>query len=186
MNPENSKEPQIIITEGKNYTLLMVAVVILGLFIMFGYLYYSTVTTGQTSVVPVAVEIVPEETVPESIDIDQLMIEKLAEVDEGQGFVSIATSTAGDIYLTKVDTGQTLYHRTEGFCVDECLQNWVPYSTTTKTFEGDRLRSVLVNEEFNLHYLLLDADMLFTYTGDVEIGSTAGNGVDGVWTIARP
>jgi len=167
---------------------LIISSVILLLFIVFGYLYYSTVLTDSVTVDSPNDTLVTEENMaqPESVDINTLAAEKLIEVDEGQNFVGVATSTAGDIYLVKAETGQTLYQLTDGFCVDECQQAWTPYYSD-RSFEGSRLKSVLVNEEFDFHYVLLDDMMLFTYNEEEEdMGALGGNGVDGVWSLARP
>lgn len=204
MNPDKKVESQEIVPEQGKYNFLIIALAILALFVVCIFLYSSITKSGQSVSDPVEDLVGPEVVVNESNDMDRLIFKKLEEVDEGQGFVNIATSTAGDMYLTKAGLNQTLYHRKEGFCVDECLQTWEPYFTD-RSFEGNRIRSVLVNEEFGLHYVLLDDMMLFTYSGDKQdldtdgydteltINSgdkyeegTNGDGIDGIWTIARP
>ncbi|MCA9363335.1 hypothetical protein KC851_03370 [Candidatus Kaiserbacteria bacterium] len=106
------------------------------------------------------------------------------------GFVSTYTSEVGDVYFTDSTTGLTLYQKTEGFCLDSCLEVWVPYAIDEE-IKGERFKSVLVNEDHQLYYLLLDDKMLFTFygelgAGDLYPGDAKGDGYEGEWTIARP
>jgi predicted lipoprotein with Yx(FWY)xxD motif len=189
MNPDNLQEPQPVVTERTKPGLLIIALIILFVFIVFGFIYYSAViqtqTQTNTTLVP---ETVTEE--PDSVDLNQLAKERLEEVDQGQGLVDVYVRDDLEFFLT-TPAGATLYQRTEGFCEDECLNAWVPYSSS-EPFEGNRLRAVLVNEEYSLHYVLFDDKMLFTYFGedgeggDLRPGDTKGNGLDDVWTITRP
>jgi predicted lipoprotein with Yx(FWY)xxD motif len=170
-----------------NFTPLLICVVIAGLLAVTLYLYFqqlgdeTTVTTEDNG----SSEVVEDD--PDNqpvINLEALAAQRLEEIDQGQGLVDVVIRDNQELILTTPD-GRTLYQRTEGFCEGECLNTWLPYSST-EAFEGARLRSVLVNEEYNLHYVLLDNKMLFTYSGDLVMGSTTGNGLDGVWTLARP
>jgi hypothetical protein len=120
--------------------------------------------------------------------------ERLAEIDQGQGIVSLRVVEDQDMYLTTIpadvptilgSTERALYQKTDGFCEGECLDTWTPY-TTTASFIGDRLRTVLVDEASQLRYVLLDGKMLFTYTEDFAIEDTNGDQLNGEWELVRP
>jgi predicted lipoprotein with Yx(FWY)xxD motif len=128
--------------------------------------------------------VVPEMVLIEDVDLVALANEKEIEIG-AQGLVGIYVTEDQDIYLTHAQTGQTLYFKEEGFCVDGCREEWVPYAIESELV-SPRLQSYLVNEELGTYFVTLDGKLLFTYQGDRGRGESYGDGKDGEWQIARP
>jgi predicted lipoprotein with Yx(FWY)xxD motif len=170
--------------------LVVFAIITAGLFLLTIYMYLTNLAQTEPPVPEAEETEVATTTESEPVpNMEEVAAE--IETDFGNGqYVNVVVDQELGIYLSHLETDQTLYQRTSGLCEAECLEQWVPYSTSSE-FTTDRLRSVLVNEEQDLYYVLLDDRMLFTYFGDDDSsdlapGDTNGNGVDGVWELARP
>ncbi|GEM_PF-3356466 len=152
---------------------------------ILGFVSYQLIssTINNNQVVPQPDIEVPVEEDP--VDMAAIAAEKLTEIDQGQGVVSVVTIENKDMFLTTSE-GVWLYQKKEGFCEDECLNQWIPYEAS-EVFEGDRLSAVLVNEELDIYYVLLDNKMLFThFSGEYVEGEETSLAVDDEWEIVRP
>jgi hypothetical protein len=129
-------------------------------------------------------------------DTASTIAEHLKEIDQGQGIMDIRVTDDGALYLVTApdperfpsvlgNTERALYQKVDGFCQDDCLNTWAPY-TTKKSFTGNRLRTVRINETTQQHYVLLDGSMLFTYLDDFSPADINGDGFNGEWKLARP
>jgi predicted lipoprotein with Yx(FWY)xxD motif len=186
----NNHQTEVVIKEKFNYPVQSAVVIgtIFSLLAVFIYLYFFSAEKLHVDS--------PVENEAVVIDPSAELEKRKAEFAGDTYVVAVYDENIG-IYLTHRDNDQTLYQRTDGFCQEECLNDWVPYSIDREFTQG-RLRSVLVNEEYGLYYVLLDDKMLFTYNEDQpllnfeEVGLVSplgiinGNNVDGVWEVARP
>lgn len=79
--------------------------------------------------------------------------------------------------------GLTLY-TTSRTCDGECLSVWPPYLAQEQTTEGNL--STVYREDVGGYQYTLHGEELYYYAEDSIPGDILGDGVGGVWSIARP
>ncbi len=112
----------------------------------------------------------------------------------GGGAVVLATSSGpvGD-YLTGAD-GKTLYIFTKdtpntSVCVDACATKWPPLIVTgdaPAAPAGVTGALSVIDRPDGSKQLALNGSPLYYYQPDTKAGDTTGEGVGGVWFVARP
>ncbi|MEZ4503811.1 MAG: hypothetical protein R3C39_14410 [Dehalococcoidia bacterium] len=74
-------------------------------------------------------------------------------------------------------------------CVeDTCVQNWPPLTAEGDPTGGDGVDGTLavIERSDGVMQVTYNGSPLYYYIGDTEAGQTTGEGVGGVWTVAKP
>lgn len=85
--------------------------------------------------------------------------------------------------------GRTLYtfkkdQKGVSNCDGQCAHYWPPYAASAGAMpEGDL---TLVTRNDGSKQWAKDGMPLYYWTGDMEKGDTNGNGIQGLWTVAKP
>ena len=104
---------------------------------------------------------------------------------DASGTEAVGLGIDGDVGEYLLDTfGLTLYTTTKDECTGGCLVIWPPYLAKSEVSEGD-LGSVYRTDLAAHQYTWRD-EALYYYVDDSFIGDFCGDGVGGVWDIARP
>lgn len=98
------------------------------------------------------------------------------------------TPAAGQVPLTDTD-GMTLYTfdndtRGRSNCYDNCASNWPPYlAAANAAAPGDGF--TLISRDDGTRQWAKDGAALYLWVGDAAPGDATGDGIGGVWHIAR-
>jgi predicted lipoprotein with Yx(FWY)xxD motif len=107
----------------------------------------------------------------------------------------VAVATSGEVGEHLVDAeGRTLYVFTNDMpgmshCFDDCAANWPPYLVgSTEVAAGDGVSAELgtIERGDGTLQVTLDGWPLYYFAADQAAGDTSGEGVGGVWFVARP
>lgn len=87
------------------------------------------------------------------------------------------------------DTGMTLYifkkdKPGSSSCVDKCASNWPPYLAAEGT-KADAPFSIIERPD-DTYQWAKNGMPLYYWTKDRKPGDTGGEGINGVWSVARP
>ncbi len=113
----------------------------------------------------------------------------------GADDAAVAVSSSADLGDFVVDAdGRTLYvflNDSPGTsaCADECATNWPPATAergSPSAGEGVTAELGTIERDDGGLQLTLAGWPLYRYAGDAAAGDTAGEGVGGVWFVARP
>ena len=88
-------------------------------------------------------------------------------------------------YYAHPDTGVTLYINTVQECEEACLEMWKPY-LAPEASTTDAILGTTYKEDADQTQYTLNSYGLYTYKLDTKPGQTLGEGIDGVWWLARP
>ena len=135
----------------------VVIVVVLGAFFFFG---------GGFSATPDETTLVPAD-----------------EAVEDVAAVQVASSDVLGEYLTD-SFGMTLYTTTKEDCIGSCLNVWPPYLAGNVVEDGSALGVILLEDTGAFQYTW-NGEVLYYYSGDSVPGDTDGDGIGGVWSVAR-
>lgn len=101
--------------------------------------------------------------------------------------ISEAPSALGKVLAA--ENGMTLYtfsKDTPGVsnCIDACLENWPPLLAD----EADKPegRYTVIERADETYQWAVDGMPLYFFSGDKNPGDTSGEGIKGVWNVARP
>ena len=98
--------------------------------------------------------------------------------------VQIASNDVLGEYATD-SFGITLYTTTKEECTGECLGVWPPYAAGG-TVEQDGALGTFFREDTGQYHYTWNGELLYYYSGDTVPGDTNGDGIGGVWSVARP
>lgn len=109
------------------------------------------------------------------------------------GDVAVATSAEVGEHLVDAE-GRTLYVFTNDIpgmshCFDDCAANWPPYVVDSDELTaGDGVSAELgtIDRGDGTLQVTLDGWPLYYFAADQAAGDTSGEGVGGVWFVARP
>lgn len=120
-----------------------------------------------------------------------------ASTDTGSGttaLIEAASDTLGS-YLTAATNSMSLYTYASdtpstSTCTGTCATNWPPYTVTsggnlTAATGITGVVSTITRDDGSLQ-VTYNGMPLYFYSKDVNAGDTTGDGVGGVWSIARP
>lgn len=101
--------------------------------------------------------------------------------------VKTMTSTLGDVLAA--DTGMTLYtfkkdEAGKSNCNDDCAAIWPPFAATASD-KVDGAYTVITRKDGSMQWAK-DGKALYFWAKDTKPGDTTGNGIKGVWDVARP
>jgi predicted lipoprotein with Yx(FWY)xxD motif len=112
----------------------------------------------------------------------------------GAGSAAIVTAEAGDLgtILTTSD-GFTLYtfdndtaNSGESACYDDCAGAWPPFPVADATASGADGEVGTITRTDGSPQTTYNGMPLYMFSGDATAGETNGEGVGGVWHVARP
>ena len=101
--------------------------------------------------------------------------------------VKTMPSTLGDVVAA--ENGMTLYtfkkdEAGKSNCNDECAKLWPPL-TAAAADKADGAFTIIVRKDATMQWAK-DGKPLYFWAKDTKPGDTTGNGVKGVWDVARP
>ena len=101
--------------------------------------------------------------------------------------VKTMTSALGDIVAA--ENGMTLYtfkkdEAGKSNCNDDCTKLWPPF-TAAATDKADGSYTIIERKDATKQWAK-DGKPLYFWAKDAKPGDTTGNGVKGVWDVARP
>jgi predicted lipoprotein with Yx(FWY)xxD motif len=107
--------------------------------------------------------------------------------------VAVVTSEGVGEHLVDAE-GRTLYVFTNDIpgmshCFDDCAANWPPYLVQSEQLtpgEGVSAELGTLDRGDGTLQATLDGWPLYYYAADQDAGDTTGEGVGGVWFVARP
>jgi len=73
-------------------------------------------------------------------------------------------------------------------CLDQCALKWPPYITSSIPVPSEDLSGTIgasARDDGSLQ-ITYEGKPLYFWSGDRMIGDTTGNGVNGLWSVARP
>jgi len=106
------------------------------------------------------------------------------EVTDEVAAVQVASSDTLGEYATD-SFGMTLYTTTKAECTGDCLSVWPPYGAAAMMAEAGGLGTILRGDTGAYQYTW-NGDALYYYSGDSVPGEINGDGIGGVWSVARP
>jgi len=106
------------------------------------------------------------------------------EVAVGVDPVQIASNEALGEYLTD-SRGMTLYTTTKESCTGDCLTVWPLYGADAM-MEGDGAPGSELRGDTGGYQYTWNGEALYFYAQDQVPGEANGDGLGGVWSVARP
>jgi predicted lipoprotein with Yx(FWY)xxD motif len=100
------------------------------------------------------------------------------------GMIKIAATS-----VVKAANGMSLYTfdndaPNRSNCNGDCAESWPPYAASAGTKASGKGMSIIERKDGSLQWAK-DGAPLYFWVGDSEPGDTTGDGVGGVWHIAR-